>query len=369
MKIAFICNSSFGIYNFRGAVIRLLISQSHEVVVAAPLDEYTVRLEELGCRVLPWELDAQGKNLLSEMASVYRLDKILATENPDLCFNFTIKPVIYGALIAKFRRHRVISVVTGLGYIFVNGGLLSTTGRLLYKLVLGSSQEIWFLNQDDKLLFAESRLLPNVTTRILPGEGIDLEYFRPRPHNRGTRQKFIFLMVARLLVDKGVREFVEAARKIKAEGRSTEFHLVGGLDEKNSNSFPKEELHSAIAEGLVVYHGAQADVREYIASSSCVVLPSYREGIPRVLLEAASMERAIITTDVPGCRDVVTDGVNGILCLPRSAELLAEAMTKMLDMPSAQRAEMGRLGRMQVATRFDQNLVAANYLAAIANLP
>lgn len=368
MKIAFICNSSFGIYNFRGAVIRLLISQSHEVVVVAPLDEYTARLKELGCSIRPWKLEAQGKNLLSEIASVYRLDKILKTEAADLCFNFTIKPVIYGALIAKFRRHRVISVVTGLGYIFVNSGLLSTTGRLLYRLVLGSSQEIWFLNQDDKLLFAESRLLPNVRTRVLPGEGIDLEYFCPRPP-RDTHQKFVFLMVARLLVDKGVREFVEAARRIKAEGRSTEFHLVGGLDEKNSNSFPQEELRAAIAEGSIVYHGAQADVREYIASSNCVVLPSYREGIPRVLLEAASMERAIIATAVPGCRDVVTDGVNGILCLPRSAEQLAEAMTKMLDMPTAQRAEMGRLGRMQVASKFDQNLVAANYLAAIADLP
>lgn len=368
LSIAFACNSSFGLYNFRGELLRQLASQGHTIFVIAPSDRYTSRLEALGCKFVHWDISGQGTSVLGEMRTLLDLSKILKQAAPDICFNFTIKPVIYGALLARFLNLKVVSVVTGLGYVFVNRGLLNFIGRGLYKIALGGSEEIWFLNDEDRLLFSELGLLPKSRIKVLPGEGIDSNHFAP--DLRGVRKdcRFRFSMISRVLIDKGVREYIGAASILRKEGVEATFELVGNLDESNPNHLPAEELGKAVAERVISYIGAVDDVRPIIAQADCVVLPSYREGVPRALLEAASMGKPLIATDVPGCRDVVLNEQNGFLCEPRSAESLAAAMQRIVSMDRDRVVEMGQSGRNLVTDRFDHRFVQAEYLETIERI-
>ena len=365
--ILFCCNSVFGMVNFRGGIIRALVAHGHDVVVVAPTDGYVDALRQLGARHVDWRLVGRGTGLLSEIAAVRQLRRIYRDVQPDVTYHFTIKAVIYGAIAAKTLGIPFVSVVTGLGYAFINANWVSRVAIALYRLTLIWSKEVWLLNEDDHQALEQHGLLRGARVRILPGEGVDTTSFHPQSTEHTPPLRF--LLVARLLRDKGITEFVEAARQLRQQGVAAEFLLLGAVDADNLTAIPREEVAGWEAEGIVTHLGVTRDVRPHVAASDCVVLPSYREGLPRSLLEASAMERPIIATDVPGCKQVVIDGETGLLCKPRDAADLARTMAEFARMSPEARAEMGRRGRQFVIDRFDERLILDLYWESLSLPP
>jgi glycosyltransferase involved in cell wall biosynthesis len=261
----------------------------------------------------------------------------------------------------------VINNVSGLGTAFIKQGLITRIATNLYRQAFRQSATVFFQNDEDRALFVAAGIVDAERTRLLPGSGVDLERFKPVPESEGLSagRPFVFILVARLLWDKGAQEYVDAARIVKRQYPAARFQILGSSDVDNRTAVPRATLDRWIGEGLVEHLGAAEDVRPYIASSDCVVLPSYREGLPRSLLEASAMARPIVATAVPGIRDVVEDKVTGLLCAPRNAESLAKAMITMIEMPSEARTGMGRAGRAKVERDFSISLVTDRYLDAI----
>lgn len=363
LTIALCCNSSFGVANFRAGVIRALRAQGHRVVVIAPEDEYSHHFAQLGAEYVPWQLSGRGTGLLHELRAVRQLAAIYQDVRPDIAFHYTIKAVLYGALASKHAGSATISIITGLGYVFLNHSLASRIAKMLYRLTLRWSDEIWFLNADDREQFDREGLLHGGTVRLLPGEGVDMVHFDAAPDLPPGPP--VFLLVARLLRDKGVHEFVEAAALVKRQCPSARFQLLGAADADNPNAVGHAQVQQWLAEGTVEYLGTATDVRPAILKAHCIVLPSYREGVPRSLLEAAAMRRPVVATDVPGCRDVVQDGVTGLLCEARNAPDLAAKMLRIAQSDRSQLLAMGDAGRAMVARQFDERIIIGAYLATL----
>lgn len=332
----------------------------------APSDAYVDDLKALGAEHVEWRLVGRGTNILAEIAAIMQLRSIYRKTRPDMSFHFTIKPVIYGAIACRSLGIPFVSIVTGLGYAFINDNLVSGISKLLYRITLNWSKEVWLLNNDDRDTMEMRGLLRDVNVRMLPGEGINTTFFAPR--KSVSPKKLQFLMVARLLRDKGVFEFVDAARKLLRAGVEAEFSLLGEVDSDNPAAISLEVVRDWESEGIIKYLGVCKDVRPYISSAQCIVLPSYREGIPRSLLEASAMARPVIATDVPGCRDVVLDGKTGFLCAPQSAEALASAIKRFLLLSNTEREKMGEQGRKFMCANFDEKLVFAQYEEAIKKI-
>jgi glycosyltransferase involved in cell wall biosynthesis len=255
--------------------------------------------------------------------------------------------------------------VSGLGTAFIRGGPLQMIVTRLYRAGFRRASVVFFQNVEDRQLFVGRRIVRPDQARVLPGSGVDLERFRPAPLAAGAP---VFLFIGRLLRDKGVIEFVEAARSLRSEFPDARFQLLGAVDQGNRTAIRQSEIDAWIAEGVVEHLGTTDDVRPFIAAATAVVLPSYREGLPRSLLEAAAMARPLVASDVPGCRDVVVDGLNGYLCAVRDADSLAAAMRRLAQLPPAQRLAMGEAGRQRVQERFSEALVVRAYLDVLAKL-
>lgn len=362
-------NASWNILNFRQGLISALKGEGYRVVALAPHDDYSARLAGLDVEFVPIEIDKRGVSPLRDLILLARYRKTLRSIAPDLYLGFTAKPNIYGSLAAGSLGIPVINNVSGLGTAFIRQGLLTRIVLLLYKLAFRRSATIFFQNRVDRDLFVNAGIARADQARLIAGSGVDLDRFRPADAKPDSGV-FTFLFVGRLLWDKGVREFIEAARLVRRAHPDVRFKLLGFVDAANRTAVTRSELDSWLGEGLVEYLGAADDVRPHIADADCVVLPSYREGLPRSLLEAGAMEQPLIATDVPGCRDVVEHGVTGLLCPPRDAQALAEAMEAMVALPAPRRQEMGKLGRTKIAREFDQRLVFQAYLEAVeAALP
>lgn len=366
-KIIISVNTAWNIVNFRFGLIRALIKAGFKVVAVAPTDEYAPRLAELGCRFVPLPMENQGTNPARDVLLLWRFVRLLKCERPDMYLGYTVKPNVYGSLAAHWLGIPVINNIAGLGAVFIQDGWLVRLVRGLYKLALGRSVRVFFQNPDDRQLFIEHQLVKVDATDLLPGSGVDLQRFLPVPLPQPVEAgcKFRFLLIARMLRDKGVVEYVQAARKLKADWPDVEWCLLGFVDVKNPAAISGEQMNAWVQEGVVNYWGVSDDVRLQIAKADCVVLPSYREGTPRTLLEAAAMARPIITTDAPGCRGVVDDGQTGFLCKPRDAADLAEKMRRLLMLPQATRSDMGQNGRRKMEREFDEQIVIQKYLEAV----
>lgn len=366
--ILFCCNSVFGMVNFRGGVIRYLVAQGDNVVVVAPRDDYVGALISLGVQYQEWKLSGRGTHPLDEVSAIRQLGRIYREVRPCVAFHFTVKPVIYGAIVARSLSIPFISVLTGLGYAFINKNWVSSATMLLYRYTLRWSFEVWLLNREDEDVLRKRGLLRGARIRLLPGEGVDTAYFRPSgtgTHNPKTR----FLLIARLLRDKGILEFVEAARILRGRGVDAHFALLGQADADNPTAIARSDVAVWEQQGLLTYLGVEKDVRPLIEAADCVVLPSYREGLPRTLLEASAMAKPVIATDVPGCRDVVVDGVTGYLCRVKDARDFADRMEQMVRAGPSARAEFGEQGRRFVSANFDERLVVEHYEAVLETLP
>jgi glycosyltransferase involved in cell wall biosynthesis len=363
-RILISINTSWNIYNFRLALIRALVDAGYEVIAAAPPDAYSARLHELGCRYVPIPMDNKGTSPILDSILFLRYIKLLHRERPDVYLGYTIKPNVYGSLAAQVLGIPVINNIAGLGTAFINDSWVTWIAKLLYRVSLARSKTVFFQNVDDLDIFINNKLIRKETASVIPGSGIDLNAFRPR-EKETTNKTFCFLLIARLLWDKGIREYVEAARIVRQNAPSVTFQLLGFLDVENRTAVDRESVKSWIEDGLIDYLGVRDDVRPAIAAADCVVLPSYREGMPRTLLEAAAMAKPLIATDVAGCRQIVDHGVNGFLCRVRDPEDLARRMLEMIGMSPEERREMGAAGRAKTEREYDERIVIQRYLDAI----
>lgn len=366
LKVVIALNTAWNLVNFRAGLIRSLAGAGYEVVAVAPDDAYASRLAELGCRFVSIPMDNKGTHPGRDLYLLWQFLSLFRRERPSVFLGYTVKPNVYGSLAARWARVPVINNVAGLGAVFIQGGWLARLVRALYRLALSRSHRVFFQNEDDRRMFIEAGLVRAGQTDRLPGSGVDLTRFAVAPLTTGVPIRF--LLVARMLWDKGVGEFVEAARMLRAKYPQVEFCLLGFLDVKNPAAISREQIANWVAEGAVRYLGETDDVRTELAASQCVVLPSYREGVPRTLLEAAAIGRPIVTTDAVGCREVVDDGENGFLCRPRDAVDLADKMARMISLSPEARAEMGRKGRAKVEREFDERIVIEKYLQVIAEI-
>ena len=368
-KILICLNAAWNLVNFRAGLIRSLIANGYEVVAVAPSDEYAPRLEKLGCRYVPLPMDSKGTHPGRDMQLLWRFLRLLRRERPDVFLGYTVKPNIYGSLAAHALGIPVVNNIAGLGTAFMKDGWLTRLVRLLYRLAFARSRRVFFQNDDDQQAFVEAGLVRCGQADRLPGSGIDLQGFSQVPNPSREGRKFRFLLVARMLWDKGVGEYVEAARLVRRKFPNVEFYLLGFLDVQNPAAISREQMDAWVAERAVYYLGATDDVRPHIAAADCIVLPSYyREGVPRTLLEAAAIGRPIITTNAVGCREVVEDGVNGFLCRPRDDADLAEKLERMITLSPEARAKMGRSGREKMEREFDERIVIDRYLAIIEEI-
>ncbi len=366
-KILISLNTAWNLLNFRAGLIGELISLGYEVVAVAPKDEYVAKLELLGCSFVNLEMDSQGTHPFRDLLLLWRYFRLLKTEKPDLCLFYTVKPNVYGSLASSFCGIPFINNVSGLGAVFIQGGLLRRLVSALYRLAFRNSNRVFFQNRDDLGLFLDNKLVKVALTDVLPGSGINLYRFThiDDADRKSLNFPFRFLLIARMLKDKGVVEFVNAAKLLKESGVMAEFCLLGFLDVQNPAAISSKKMKEWTDQGFVKYLGERDDVREYIASADCIVLPSYREGTPRALLEAAAMGKPIITTDVVGCKEVVEHGFNGLLCEVKNAQDLALKMKEMLLLSEDQRRLMGENGRLKMEKEFDENIVIQKYLQAI----
>ncbi len=390
MKILICLNTAWNLLNFRGGLIRALVAQGYEVVAVAPNDSYAPRLAALGCRFVPLPMDNQGTHPGRDAVLLWRFVRLLMRERPDVYLGYTVKPNVYGSLAARFLNITVVNNIAGLGAVFIKQGWLVRVVRKLYSVALARSAKVFFQNDDDRQLFIAGGLVRAEVTALLPGSGIDLARFAvPDVMASEARQSwsaeymdchgasaprnddstgFRFLLIARMLWDKGVGEYVEAAKLIHERWPQAECCLLGFVDAQNPTAISAAQMQAWVAQGVVKYLGVSDDVRVEIAAADCIVLPSYREGTPRTLLEAAAMGRPIITTDAVGCREVVDDGINGLLCKVQDANDLADKMAQMLSLSQAQRTEMGLRGRAKMEAEFDEQIVIAKYLDVISEL-
>jgi len=363
-KILLLANTAWNLWNFRRALIEQLIAQGAQVVCVAPEDGFQWHLSELaGVRFIPLHCLSRKSILsLSNILLFAEITRLLHREKPDLALFFTIKPNILGALAAKLTRTRAISTVEGRGISATSQRWLRAASVLLYRFAFRFVHRAIFINPDDRADFLRYRIVRPEQAASVNGPGVDVQHFSPRPR-LGHNPAFTFLFPARLLAEKGIREFAAAAALLKKKGLQARFQVLGNTDSGNPTSISKEELEIWVAESRVEYLGFTDDVRPYIAEADVVVLPSYyREGVPRCLLEAMSMEKPLLTTNSVGCRETVDDGRNGLLVTPRNVEALATAMQVLANLPPDQLRQMGLHSRQKALTQFSDEVVLPQML-------
>jgi glycosyltransferase involved in cell wall biosynthesis len=371
MKVILFANTDWYLFNFRLPLLRALREAGYEVVLISPPGGYGPRLEAEGFRWLPFPLERRGMNPWVELKTIFSLARVYRTERPDVVHHFTIKCVLYGSLAARLAGVRkIINAITGLGYIFTPARRAQWLRLLLqpvYRLALRNTAVI-FQNPDDIALFRQQRLLGKAHVHLIRGSGVDTDVFVPSPEPAGDP---VVMMVGRFLWDKGVGEFVEAARSLKrslslskgtaAQGTTARFVLVGDTYPDNPRAVPPDQLQAWVGDGVVEWWGWHDDMRVMLPQAHIVCLPSYREGMPLSLAEAGACARPVVTTDAPGCREIAQDGVNGFLVPVRDADALAKALLKFIRDP-ALRQEMGRRGRSLAEAEFSVRRIVAETL-------
>jgi glycosyltransferase involved in cell wall biosynthesis len=358
-KVVLSINAAWNIANFRRGLVRGLQADGWEVVAMAPRDAHVPRVEALGCRFVDMPMHAGGTNPRHDWQLYRRYLAALAAERPDAFLGFTIKPNVWGSLAAQRLGIPVINNIAGLGTAFIRKSWLTAVARTLYRIGLRRSHAVLFQNEDDRRYFTTTGLVDAARTDRVPGSGVDLTHFTavPLPGTLPVR----LLFVGRLLRDKGVHELAQAARLLKAQQVPVRIALLGFLEVANRSAVARADVEAWQAEGLLDYLGSVDDVRPQIAAAHAVVLPSYREGVPRTLLEAAAMGRPLIATDVIGCRDIVEDGVNGLRVRVRDAEHLAAQIRRFVELGGEVRASMGAASRAKVEREFDERIVVDTY--------
>ena len=363
MKILVLTNSFFGLHSFRKELMEVLRGKGNDVLISAPFESKKEFFEEIGCKLVDTQFNRKGMNPLSDFRLMLFYVELLKRERPDVVLSYTIKPNVYGGIACSLCNVPQLANITGLGSAVANPGWLQWLTIRLYKLGLRKTRVVFFQNTENKR-FCEEHGIVRGREILLPGSGVNLEDFVLREYP-STKDSLRFIFISRLLKEKGIEEYLYAAERIKTKYPNTEFHILGACEEDYG-----ERLRELQSKGVVVYHGQQLDVRPYLAETHCTVHPSfYPEGMSNVLLESCASGRPIITTDWPGCREVVDDGVNGFVVKQQNGEDLIEKIERFIALPFAQKRQMGLQAREKVEKGFDRRIVVEAYLKEIESIP
>ena len=362
-------NNCWNIAHFRRALLKGLVDAGYRVTVLAPLDRSADELRQQGIEVRGLPITRSGMNPLTDARLLVRYLRELRALRPVAYCGFTIKPNVYGAIAARLAGVPAINNVTGLATPFLSEGLVWAVAERLYRLAFRRSHTVFFHNRTDRDFMVEHGIVTERQGRVIPGSGVDLEHFKPdRPSRSAAAGPRTFLFIGRLILHKGVREFLDAARILKQKLPETRFELLGNPDPGNPTSVSQAELQSWIDEGVVEHLGERKDVRPLIRAATAVVLPSYREGMSRALLEGAAMGKPLVGADVPGSRELVEDGETGALCAARDAASLAAAMERIAVAPPQEIARLGANARAKVEREFGEAVVVKAYLDVLEDI-
>lgn len=362
--IVMIGNTSWSMLRFRGDLVQKFVSEGHRVIVVAPEDQYSSQLPALGATFVSVQVDRKGTNPFADLSYMFRLLRVLLDIRPDIVLCYTIKPILYGILAAKLTNVPVrMAITTGLGNVFGSEGLVKKIVKGLYRFTLKFASEVWFLNEADAEIFLNYRLVTQDKVFVLPGEGVDVDHFSPQDIPKSE----MFTLISRMLWDKGVGIFVDCARILKKDYPQLHFRLVGPVDLGNPEGIPPEKLEEWSREGVVEYYGATDDIRMILSASTCLVHPTYyKEGLPRVLMEASAMGIPCITTDIPGCRDVIEHGKTGYLIPQRDVTALLNELTRFVNLGPAERKRLSIEGRKRILEKFSSRHIHAIYFKRLA---
>ena len=356
MRILILANSDIGLYKFRKEIIEAMISRNNEVYISLPYGDLVGPLSESGCTFIDTKVDRRGVNPKNDIKLLNQYKSIIRNVNPDYVITYTIKPNIYGSIAARWANKAYAVNITGLGTAFEHKGLVRSIVVLLYKYALKNAKVVFFENSGDRAEFLSYNCCKKEQTHVLNGAGVNTNTFSYIPYP--SNDIFHFLFVGRVMKEKGIGELFDAMKRLVKETKCL-LDVVGPFEEDY-----KEEIERYEEEGWLKYHGYQEDVRPFIAQCDCFVLPSYHEGMANTNLESASSGRPIITTNIPGCKEAVVDGISGYLCEPQNADSLYRAMKDMLN--NDNRESMGKEGRQLMETRFKKERIVEETLQGLA---
>lgn len=360
-KIIIVSNLSWNLYNFRLSLMKAMRDAGYEVIAMASHDRYSQKIIDEGFEFHDIKMNVQGINPIEDLKTTYEFYKLYNKISPDVVCQYTIKPNVYGSLVATFLKIKIINNTTGIGLHLSQKSFLGQILKFLYVIAFRKVDRVFFQNNDDLDFFINNKLVKDSQCDVLPGSGVDIERFKPQMREKNKDIKF--LLVARMIWEKGIAEYVQAAKEIKKTYPNVEFAILGFLDVENPHAITKSQMDKWVEEGDINYLGYSDNVDEVIHTADCIVLPSYYpEGTPKILLESGSCGKPIITTDTVGCRNVVDDGVNGYLCEPRSWEDLKFKLEMFLNLDDEARLEMGKKSREKVVREFDDKIVINKYL-------
>ncbi|MYL47152.1 glycosyltransferase [Virgibacillus halodenitrificans] len=359
-KVLFLVNHDVVIYNFRRELVERLLAEGFEVYISSPYGERIDDLIKMGCRYLDVDLNRHGMNIIQELGLLRYYKKITSNIKPDVVLTYTIKPNIYGGLACKSLGVPYIANITGLGSSVVNGGVMQKVSKVLYKLAFKDVSKVFFQNKSNQQFFIDNNLALGKHC-LLPGSGVNLKQFSPLLYSDDTVTEFVF--ISRIMKEKGIDQYLDAAKHIKKKYPDTIFHVLGFCEERYENT-----LHLLHNQGIIQYHGMQRDVREFLSTSHCTIHPSFHEGMSNVLLESAASARPIITTNVSGCKEIVDDNVNGYLVEKENSEDLIMKIEQFLNLSLRQKEEMGKAGRKKVEKEFNRDIIVNAYMKEIKDI-
>jgi glycosyltransferase involved in cell wall biosynthesis len=369
MKIAITTNSSWSAYNFRLNLAKAFIENGHDVVFIIPFDnKYSLKLKE-NFKCYNLFINPKSINPLKDLVTFFHLLIIYYRVKPDLACHFTIKINIYGSIAARIRKISSLSNITGLGTLFINKNIATSISKLLYKISLFFAHRTFFQNPHDLNFFLKNNLIKKSNAKLVPGSGVDLKKFKFKLLETSDK-KFIFLMIARLIRDKGIYEYIKAIEIIKKRypNKLIEFQLLGESNSINQTAISTLELEEWKNKNLINYLGVTDQVENFILKSHCIILPSYREGMPRSILEAFAIGRPVIVSDVPGCVDIVDHKTNGLICKVKSSEDLARKMISIMRISQDSRDKLAINGRKKIENFYDEKIVLKEYMRTINNI-
>lgn len=353
-RILLLANEYTTILNFRMELIHALVEDGHKVFVAIPDNPNNKDIAAAGCEIVNFEISRKGTNPIKELKAVKEIEGILDRINPDIVFTFTIKPNVYGGMACSKKGIPYVANITGLGTAVENGGIMQRITLLLYKIGLRKAQKVFFQNSENRDFMLKHHVVKR-EYELLPGSGVNLDRFHLLPFPADDEIHFMYL--ARVMQEKGIDQYIDAAQYIKDKYPNTVFHVCGMCEQGY-----EERMKSWVEEGLVIYHGQVKNIPDMHAISQCTIHPSYYpEGMSNVLLESAACGRPIITTNRPGCREIIDDGVNGYIVNQKDSQDLIDKIEKFLKLEWKERRDMGVAGRKKVEKEFDRNIVVRKY--------
>ena len=355
-KVLFLVNHDSGLYNFRLELIERLLSDGHQVVVSSPYGERIDQLRRLGCKYYEIEIERHGMNPFKELKLIFVYLKLIKDICPDIVFTYTIKPNIYGSIASRSLKTPCVANITGLGTAVENGGIVQQAVIFLYKFAFKKAQKVFFQNEENMRFFASKKIALNKHD-LLPGSGVNLKRFLPIEYP-SDKVKVEFAFISRIMSEKGIDQYLEAAQHIKARHPNTVFHVCGFCEQPY-----EDKLNEMMQKEIIIYHGMVRDVKTILKDIHCVIHPTYYpEGISNILLESSACACPIITTNRAGCREVIDDGVNGFIVKQKDSQDLIDKIEKFLSLSWEEKRKMGLAGRKKVEEGFDRNIVVNAYL-------